>query len=129
MGMSLISCQCCRPRSDFSSGVYCIVWLKPFEMMEGSRSPQRLLFLISEQQQEEDDRYSHMANKTVGERLDFLLPILVNGGILLRRFTVWSVVNCASDLNRGYTVVSVGNQRTYFSVCVSAHTSVCAAYV
>lgn len=64
--MSLISHQCCRICQI--SVLECIVWLKPSKMMEGSRSPQQLLFLITEQQ-EEDDRYSHMANKTVGKHL------------------------------------------------------------
>lgn len=88
--MSLISCQCCRTRSDFCLGVYSLA-----EMMEGSRLPQRLLFPIREQR-EEDDRYSHMANKTVGKHLISCYWFLWMEGSPLRRWTLWSVVSCAS---------------------------------
>ena len=119
--MSLISCLCCRLSLRF------LFWGGSFVRNLFSRSLNSTSLIPPHQP---DDRFSHVANKTVGERFDFLLLILQDV-FRSQRCAVRVTVNCARGQSGMSCIVIYQSaiREHIFSVRVSVCTSVCAAHV
>ena len=112
LGMSLIYCQCCRPRSDFG---FWSVWFgrRPLRWWTAAARNNFSYFSSESNSRRMTDSLTWLIK--VLESTRFLLLILVNGGIGLKCWTVWFVVNSSSGW-QGLDSISVSNQIYFLSV-------------